>query len=251
VLTQQRKQLILRKLKAEGQIVAASLSAELGLSEDTLRRDLRALAAEGRLRRVHGGALPASPADGDLTARSTLEVTGKRAIARTAARMVRPGQVVFVDGGTTCGHLVQELAPELNATVVTHSPTVACALIAHPRVEVLLIGGRLFKHSGVSVGAAAAESIAQVRADLYFMGVTGVRAREGLSTGDFEEAQVKRAMLTHAAETWVLASSEKLQAASAYKVARCNEVTGLIVERDAQTRAFERLGVAVMRASKT
>src|SRR5688572_11109302 len=174
MLTEQRKQLILRRLRDEGQIVAASLSEELGLSEDTVRRDLRALAAEGLLQRVHGGALPASPALANFAVRTGVEPEAKRSIARAAALLVQPGQLVFLDGGTTCQQLARQLPRELRATVVTHSPTIAVELVDHPQVEVVLIGGRLFKHSVVAVGAAALEAIRQVRADYYFMGVTGV-----------------------------------------------------------------------------
>jgi DeoR/GlpR family transcriptional regulator of sugar metabolism len=129
MLTKQRKQLILSRLKQDGQIVAATLSAELGLSEDTIRRDLRALAAEGHLQRVHGGALPASPALGDFAARTQVEPAAKQAIARAAATLVRPGQVVFLDGGTSCEQLALQLPTTLAATVVTHSPTIALALV--------------------------------------------------------------------------------------------------------------------------
>lgn len=251
MLTKQRKQLILSRLKQEGQIVAATLSAELGLSEDTIRRDLRALAAEGHLQRVHGGALPASPALGDFAARTHVEPAAKQAIARAAAALVRPGQVVFLDGGTSCEQLALQLPATLAATVVTHSPTIALALVPHPHIEVVLIGGRLFKHSVVAVGAAALESIRRIHADTYFMGVTGVHPQTGLTTGDLEEAHTKRALMTQSAETWVLASNEKLNAASNCVIAPCTEATGLIVERNVPRRAigaFEKLGLSVLRA---
>lgn len=251
MLTRQRKQLILSRLKQDGQIVAATLSAELGLSEDTIRRDLRALAAEGLLQRVHGGALPASPALGNFAARTQVEPAGKKAIGRAAAALIQPGQVVFLDGGTSCEQLALQLPPTLAATVVTHSPTIAVALVPHPHIEVVLIGGRLFKHSVVAVGAAALEGIRRIHADLYFMGVTGVHPDAGLTTGDLEEAHIKRALMAQSAETWVLASSEKLNAASSCVIAPCSDATGLIVEPGVprrSTRAFEKLGLSVLRA---
>lgn len=251
MLTQQRKQLILDKLRQDGRIVAATLSESLGLSEDTIRRDLRALAAAGLLQRVHGGALPASPAAANFAARSGLEVSGKQAIARAAAALVQPGQVVFIDGGTSCQQVALQLPMALRATVVTHSPTIALALVDHPQVEVLLVGGRFYKHSVVAVGAATVEAIGRVHADLYFMGASGISASLGLSTGDMEEALVKRAFIAQAAETWVLASAEKLNAASPYVIAACREATGLIVERgtaEKDTAPFEAEGLVVLRA---
>src|SRR5215471_14396598 len=157
MLTSQRKDYLLGILQRTGQIVAKTVSQELGLSEDTIRRDLRELASEGRLQRVHGGALPASPAVGDFAVRQQLAPEGKVAIGRAAAKLVKPGQVVILDGGTTTLQLARQLPLDLLATVVTHSPTIAVALVEHPGVEVVLIGGKLFKHSVVAVGAAAIE----------------------------------------------------------------------------------------------
>lgn len=229
MLTTQRKQLILERLRHTGQVVAKALSEELGISEDTVRRDLRELAAEGLLQRVHGGALPASPAVGSLQVRAQLAPEEKRALGRAGAALVQPGQVVILDGGTTSLQVVHHLPPHLRATVVTHSPAVAVALAGHADIEVLVLGGRLFRHSMVNVGASVVEAAAQLRADLYLMGVTGVHAEAGLTTGDFEEAAVKRALHRRAAETVVLASSDKLGAASAFTVAPLQAVAGLVV----------------------
>ncbi len=233
MLTRQRRQLILTRLQADSQIVARQLSAELGTSEDTIRRDLRELAAVGLLTRVHGGALPASPALADFETRSALETRGKQVIAVAAARLVQAGQVVFIDGGTTCLKLTMALPVGLNATVVTHSPTIAVELATprHPGIDVVLVGGRLYKHSVVATGAAAVDAIANVHTDLYFMGASGVSLQAGLCTGDQEEALVKRAIMARAAKTWVLASREKLNAASPFCIAPFTDATGIVLEK--------------------
>lgn len=165
---------------------------------------------------------------GDFAAREQIAVDDKSAIGRAAALMIRPGQVVFLDGGTTTAQLVRHLPPDLLATVITHSPSVAVGLVAHPSIEVIMLGGRLFKHSVVGVGSATVEAIRQVRADVYFMGVCSVHPEAGLSTGDVEEAGVKRALSAAAAETIVLASPEKLATASPYQVIPLDELSGLV-----------------------
>src|SRR5688572_2398992 len=114
MLTAQRKQLVLARLARDGQLVAKVLSAELGTSEDTIRRDLRELAQEGKLQRVHGGALPASPALGSLAARRAVAAADKVALGRAGAALVRPRQVLIVDGGTTTTQLVRHLPLELS-----------------------------------------------------------------------------------------------------------------------------------------
>ena len=251
MLTIHRKQQILSLLKRNGQVIAKDVSRSMGVSEDTIRRGLRELAQEGLLQRVHGGALPASPAVADFAGRELITPDGKVAIGRAAARMIQPGQVVILDGGTTARQVARHIPSDLKITVVTHSPTIALELVDHPNVEVILIGGRMFKHSVVAVGAAAIEAIAQVHADTYFMGVTGVHPKTGLTTGDYEEAAVKRALSHAAAETIVLASSEKLNAASPYAVVSLAEISGIITERTADaalTRPYEKLKITVTRA---
>ena len=147
--------------------------------------------------------------------------------------------------------LARSLPPALRATVITHSPSIAVELVEHANIEVVLIGGRLFKHSVVAVGAAAMEAIAHVRAEIYFMGVTGVHPTAGLSTGDFEEASVKRALIGQAAEVVVLASAEKLHAASPYVIAPVQAAQTLVVESDtahAVVAPFKALGLAIFYA---
>ncbi|MDP4074093.1 DeoR/GlpR family DNA-binding transcription regulator [Acidovorax sp. A1169] len=241
MLTTQRKQLILQRLAHDGQVVAKALSDEWGISEDTVRRDLRELAAEGKLQRVHGGALPASAAVGDLRVRKELAPDEKRLLGRAGAAMVRPGQVVILDGGTTALQVVQHLPLDLRATVVTHSPAVATALAGHTHIEVLSLGGRLYRHSMVNVGASVVEAAERLRADLFLMGVTGVHAEGGLTTGDFEEAAVKRALHRRAAETVVLASTDKLGAASPFTVAALNELATLVAPATVPSRIRKEL----------
>lgn len=251
MLTAQRKKLILTRLAAHGQIVAKDLAREVGTSEDTIRRDLRELAQVGKLQRVHGGALPASAAVGDLRVREQVSPQEKIALGRVGAAMIQSGQVVILDGGTTAIQVARHLDLELRATIVTHSPNVAVELAAHPSVEIIVLGGRLFRHSMVNVGAAVIDAASRLRADLYFMGVTGVHPDAGLSTGDAEEAAVKRALHERSAETIVLASAEKLLAASAFVVAPLRELSRLVVPTTTPERTMRALragGVKVQRS---
>lgn len=251
MMTSERKTYILDLLKQDGRIVAKDVSRNLELSEDTIRRDLRELAADGLLQRVHGGALPASRAVADLAVRRTVSTSGKEAIAQAAARMIRHGQIVFLDGGTTTLALAKAIPPDLKATVITHSPDIAVALRNNPWIATELIGGRIYKHSNVTTGATAIESISGIRCDLFFMGVTGVHAEHGLTTGDREEAAVKRAISRRSAETIVLASQEKIGAVSAYGILELSDIDGLIVAKatnHADIAPFIALGLSVTQA---
>lgn len=121
----------------------------------------------------------------------------------------------------------------------------------HPRVEVFLLGGRIFKHSAVACGAAAVEAAQNVSADLCMLGVTGVHPEQGLTTGDSEEAAMKRALAARAADTYILASSEKIGTASRFRVLPWEEVGGLITDAGPGHAVVEQLtarGVQVLAA---
>ena len=220
MLASQRKQQILQILTEEKQVMSGELSQRFNVSEDSIRRDLRELAAEGKLQRVHGGALPVSAAIAPIETRKSVQIASKQAVARAAAAMIQPGQVVIVDGGTTTAAMIGFLPADLSCTVVTHSPGIA----------VILLGGRVFKHSVVAVGAETLAGMARINADLFFMGVTGVHPRAGFTTGDYEEAGIKRALTARAAETVVMASREKLNAASAFAIGELSLASTLIVD---------------------
>ncbi|MEU9129581.1 DeoR/GlpR family DNA-binding transcription regulator [Kitasatospora sp. NPDC048540] len=251
MLAAERRDHLLGLLAREGKVVAKDVAAELGISEDSVRRDLRDLAAEGLCQRVYGGALPASPAVVDYTARQRLAPDGKRKVAAAAAALLRPGGTLILDGGTTALAVAHALPPDLACTVITHSPTIAVALLEHPRAELFLLGGRIFKHSAVACGAAAVEAAQNVSADLCLLGVTGVHPEAGLTTADAEEAAMKRALAARAADTYILASSEKIGTASQFRALPWAKVGGVITDadpRDPVIGQLEALGVEILAA---
>jgi DeoR/GlpR family transcriptional regulator of sugar metabolism len=153
----------------------------------------------------------------------------KAVLGARAADMVKPGQVIFLDGGTTTAALARALPRSFAFTVVTHSPTIACELERHPTADVVLIGGKLYKHSMVTGGAVALEAIRSLKADLYFMGVTAAHPTHGLTTGDMEEAATKRIIAGNAAATVVLLTEDKLGRASPWKITPLSAATALVV----------------------
>ena len=163
--------------------------------------------------------------------------------------MIQTGQVVFIDGGTTAVQLARHLPADLKCTVVTHSPSIAVELTAHPLIDVIMIGGRLFKHSIVTMGPTALEAIAQIRTDIYFMGVCSLHPESGISTGDFDEAGVKRAISAMARRTVVLASPEKLDTASPYQIAPLSSVGAIVVHAgvdEALLAPYRTMGIEVV-----
>ena len=251
MLAAERRDYLLAALHVDGKVVAKDVARDLGLSDDTVRRDLRDLAAAGLCQRVYGGALPVSPALADYPTRVAVEPDSKQRVAARAAALIPPGGTVILDGGTTTLAVVRALPADLACTVITHSPTVAAALLDHRHVEVFMLGGRLFKHSAVACGAAAVEATLGISADVFLLGVTGVHPEQGLTTGDADEAAMKRALAQRAAETYVLASVEKIGAASRYRVLPLTEVAGVVTDAPADHDTLTHLreqGVVVLDA---
>src|SRR5690242_12818968 len=123
MLAAERRDVLLSRLRADGKVVAKQVAAELAVTEDMIRRDLRELAAAGLCQRVYGGALPLSPAAADYATRTTVATSSKERVAVAAVALIRPGSTVLLDGGTTALAVTAALPPGLTATIVTHSPT--------------------------------------------------------------------------------------------------------------------------------
>lgn len=244
MLTTERKQLIAERVGRDGRLVAKSFAEELNLSEDTIRRDLREMAAEGLLTRVHGGALPMQPALPDFAARKHVASDEKKRLGQLAATLLSAGQTVFLDGGTTNAEIARALPRNFAFTVVTHSPTIAAELEHHPTVEVILVGGRLYKHSMVAVGSIASAAVATIRPDIFFLGATAAHSRHGFTTGDAEEAAIKRQIAAQSARTYVALTAEKLERASPVTIMPLTDAAGIIVSGRAVAEQLEALGAA-------
>jgi DeoR/GlpR family transcriptional regulator of sugar metabolism len=251
MLREERHYQILEQLRREGKVQTQELSRTLQVSEDTLRRDLRELAANGKLQRVHGGALPRAALSGSFAERQGQAVAAKRSLAAVAVRLLQDNQVILMDGGTTNLEVAHSLPRTLQATIVTSSPAIALALLPYPQVEVVLLGGRLSKGTETAVGIATAEALHGVRADVCLLGVCSLDVEIGVSVGDGEEALIKRLMIAQSAEVIAVVVADKLGTAMPYVVAPARELTHLVTERfvpDAVVAGYENLGITVIRA---
>ena len=251
VSPEERRRFLLHRLSVDGRLIAADLARELRVSEDTIRRDLRELAAAGRVQRVHGGALPPSPGLQPFGVRSRKAGAAKQALAIAAAGLLRDRQVVTIDSGSTPLAVAQQLPPDLLATIVTPSPPVAMVLAEHPRVDVVVIGGRLDKASVAATGAAALDAIRGVLADVFLLGICSLDARIGITSVSYEESLLKRAMIESAAEVVAVATADKLSTAAPHVVGPISCLTHLVTERatpDAVLEPFASAGITIVQA---
>lgn len=250
-LPEERQQRILATLRSDGRVVAAELAAAFGVSEDSIRRDLRELAAQGLCKRVYGGALLPAALPAPLKQRRGEHPARKLLLARKAVELVRPGQSLLIDAGTTNAAIATVLPADAGLTVITNAPHIAQLLLDREGFDVLLIGGRVDAAIGGTIGAQAVDQVRRMRADLCFPGACAIDSAHGLWGFDSEEALFKRAMIDASDETVVVATDDKLGAVATHQVADLARVQHLVVEHSAERAArsaFTARGVAVHRA---
>ncbi|MGV9350348.1 DeoR/GlpR family DNA-binding transcription regulator [Streptomyces spiralis] len=219
LLAEQRRALILDEVRRRGGVRVNELTRKLGVSDMTIRRDLDALARQGVLEKVHGGAVPvveASTHEPGFEAKSGLELTAKEDIARAAARLVAPGTAIALSGGTTTYALAHHLVDVPDLTVVTNSVRVADVFHTAQRASgqrqgaatVVLTGG-VRTPSDSLVGPVADQAIAALHFDMLFLGVHGISAEAGLSTPNLAEAETNRRLVQSARRVVVVADHTK------------------------------------------
>ncbi len=255
-LRDERQQLILDQLARDGRVLAVDLSRRFGISEDTIRRDLRELRSAGLCRRVYGGALPLSQSGGTLAQRQGEEPARKAALGEAAAALIRAvlpsGGVLFLDAGSTNLAVAHALPADLDITVVTNAPGIAAALIAMSGIELVMIGGRIDVRSGAALGVRALRDLNHMRVDLALLGTCAIDAGAGLAAFSLEEAELKRAVAEVAASTATAVTSDKLGTVAPFGVMAASLLTHLVAEAEAPELALaslRTLGVQVHRAA--
>ncbi|PRO66659.1 DeoR/GlpR transcriptional regulator [Alkalicoccus urumqiensis] len=230
MLKQERQKKILDILNEEQKVIARDLSRRLSVSEDTIRRDLKELDKNGLVRRVHSGALRIGPPVEDFFTRKEVMNEVKMELAKKAVEFVEDDMVLLIDGGTTNLHFVNQLPLSLKATVITNSPPIAMGLSNHQDVEVIMIGGALFKESMVNLGVETAEALNNIRADLYVMGIHKIDPQIGISVPSLGEAAIKRKMASISNEVLGMVTSDKLNTFSSHIVTPSSSLTYLITD---------------------
>jgi DeoR/GlpR family transcriptional regulator of sugar metabolism len=251
MLTQERHNIIRLRLAADGKVLAGQLAEEFRISEDTVRRDLRDLAGQGLCKRVYGGAILRAEDTAPIQTRQGQDSAEKRKIAKAAAGLVAGGQVVFIDAGSTNLLVAQALPRDIDLTVVTNAPLVANALSEHPRARILLLGGLIDQKRGAALGGVTLAAIAEVFADIFFIGTCACDPQSGLTAFDVGEAEVKRSMVAQSARLCVVATAEKLGTRAPYRVAEAAGITDLVTSDLASSQmveTFRQLGVRTLTA---
>lgn len=232
-LPESRRQKILDLLGLHGELQASVLAGKLGISEDTVRRDLIKLEAGGMLKRVRGGAIPRSQVPLHHQDRLIRTSDSKKAIATQAVLLIKPDDVIALDGGTTTLAIAQAIPHGLRCTVVTNNLPVAMELANHPDLDVIVLGGKLFKPAMDMTGYKVCEALRSMSFDLCFVGAAGANTTTGFSSIDYDEVQVKHSMVVSAERRVCVISGEKLGKHSSFSYALPHEISDIITDDDA------------------
>lgn len=241
LFVEERRRMILDRLRQHGRVSVRELSASMSVSEVTIRQDLRMLETEGLLERTHGGALLREAASGppelSFHTRMARKRVQKEAIASAAAALVDEGDAIALDASTTVFMLAGMLKAHRRLTIVTNSLHLANYFLDAPQITVMLPGGRLRRDSISLVGRP--EGLPDINLRLGFFGARGVSVASGVTDVDIDEVAMKQAMISRCAQSIVLIDGSKWDRLGAYTFLRLSHVSCIITTDDAPEAAVQ------------
>jgi len=232
MLKEERWQTILNEVALHNRVLLSDIAEKLDVSVDTIRRDVKELDSENKLRKVHGGAISMGYAQVTPHNPNTYALKEKESIAQKAIGLLSDNSVIFIDGGTTCLELARRIPPELHLSCFTVSLPVAMLLSTKPNVRVMFIGGEVDAEAQIVTGAQAIHSLADIRFDYGFIGTGYVDALHGLTEFDWDIVQLKKAIVSASKKTVLLCISEKLNSQHRFKTCDINAINTMITELD-------------------
>jgi len=230
--TRSRRQQILQQLLERGSLQVADLVEQFGVSAVTIRTDLRRLRTQGLVTRTHGGAtlLHPPPPEQDIHERDSINLPLKEQIGKCAAQLVRAGDNIIIDSGSTTAILARHLHGYRDVTVMTNGLNIAWELSTAEGVNVLLTGGVLRKQSLSLQGSQAEASLNPYSFDTLFLGVDGLDLQFGLTTHDEAEAHLSHRMVERARRVVVLTDASKFGRVSLHRIARLDQIHTVITD---------------------
>lgn len=222
-----RQSELARRLQDGTQIVATEVAKEFDVSLDTIRRDILALEADGKAQKVRGGAIPVATPALPLHERLAEKTMLDQTLINAAVREIGDASTILVDGGTTALRIVESLPTQNGRLVVTPSPWVAIAC-QQKEIPVFLLGGTLRPQGGIATGEAAINRVSEVSADIAVLGACGIEAAFGLSSDDYDEAMMKRAMHEAASKTMVITDNSKIGRRARHHTVALSEIDQII-----------------------
>lgn len=237
----ERKTMILKRINESGRVLANAVASEFGVSEDSIRRDLRELSELGLVQRFHGGASRTKPSLRSFKQRANDEPAEKKAIASAAAQRIPANATLFLDSSTTVLEFVRALPVDLQTCIVTSSPEIASAALDHPLCEVILLGGTLNRLTRSVIGQSALAEVRSMHVDYCILGACAVDESLMLRAQNYEDASFKLAMSKACNEVILLTTAEKLLKQGPFAIAPISTITTLITDKTADPTILARI----------
>lgn len=239
MLKDERQQSILEQLETNKKVSLVTLSQQMSVSYDSIRRDIIELEEMGLLKKVHGGAI----ANSYLTMKARQEMGIQNpeilSVTKKALKIIESGQIILMDGGSTNLYIAEQLPKNLDITIVTNNPPLALSLNEHNNIEVILLGGKLHKRYQITSGLELSEQLKYLKADYYFMGIVGAHLQEGLTLRDYQEANQKRRMIASARKVVACVTSEKINYAAPHQICGIETLNLMITSQEIPTKTLE------------
>jgi len=241
LFAEERHKKILKLIEQEASAKVARLSKEFNVSESTIRRDLKSLEEEGLIKRTHGGAVANGHTkfEPSFSEKENKYLKEKERIGKVAADLVNDGDTIILDAGTTTTQIAKNLFNKSELTVITNGVNIAIELVQNDEVDVLLIGGSLKQKTLALVGPVAQQAIKRFKVDKTFVGVNGITVKDGLTTPDIEEAEIKRMMINSAKEVTVVADHSKFGEVTFTSICSINKINRIITDKEISNRVLD------------
>jgi DeoR/GlpR family transcriptional regulator of sugar metabolism len=230
MLKRERQAYIIHQVNLHNKVLSATLSNDINVSEDTIRRDLQELSVTGKLIKVHGGALSHSFDEVQYPFNKVYSQSNKRIIAEKAVKLIKDGMFVLTSGGTTILEMARMLPADLSATFISGSIPAIVEYMHHPNIEIIVIGDKLSRNSKITVGADAMARIKTLKPDLCFLGINAIDVQHGITDSDWDVVQLKQTMIASSQKTVCLTIAEKINTLQPIHVCDVLKIDTLITE---------------------
>ena len=239
MLKEERQRTILNEVELHNRVLLTDIAEKLDVSIDTVRRDVKELDIDNRLRKVHGGAVSLGFANYSPVRNNIYALEQKTLIAKKALGLIESNSVILIDGGTTCLELARMIPPEMALTCFTLSLPVAQELLRKPKVKTIFIGGLLSKDAQISIGPNTIHQLSGIMVDYSFIGTGYVDVQFGLTEFDWDIVQTKKAVIKASKKSVLLSIAEKLNSQHRFKICDIHDIDTLVTELEPESKLLD------------
>lgn len=248
MLKKERQLYILELVERDGRATTNDLTAELGVTEDTIRKDFQELSAQGKVKRIHGGVLRIEKGLLDFEERIVQQSSVKEQLAKKAVELIADKQVLYIDGGTTNLKLAEALPQDFAGSIITNSPAIALTLCKYPNTVITLIGGTLERTTKIVEGTSAIQQIQGMNIQCCILGVSSLSPESGITFPSSGEAILKREVMNHSDQIIVIANKEKLGTVATFHSSAVSEINILVTNETSKDvlSKYEQCGIKIV-----